>query len=201
MILGILSFKGGQGKTTSAMHLAGFLAERASTVLIDADINESALIWARKSELLKFTVVPEEETASVARKFEHIVIDSAARPAPNKIQSIVKNCDLIVCPVTPDALSLTTLRMTIDSIKNLPKEKYRVLLTQCPPYPSHDPQDARQMIERSGLPIFSGQIRRAVAFTRAPIIGGLVGDVADPRSAECAEDYQSIGEEILNLVN
>lgn len=199
MIISVLSFKGGQAKTTSAVHLAGFLSRRGSTALIDADINESALKWASRGAL-PFDVVGEEETASAARTHEHLLIDSAARPEPKKIEAIARNSNLIVLPVTPDALSLDVLKLTLDSLKNVEAGKYRILLTICPPYPSHDADDARRLIEKSGLPIFKGQIRRAVAFQRAALSGCLVGDVADPRAAECAADYEAIGNEILKLV-
>ena len=77
MILGILSFKGGQAKTTSAVHIAAFLSKRASTVLIDSDLNRSALTWAGRGEL-PFAVVDEQQTARAARQYENIVIDTKA---------------------------------------------------------------------------------------------------------------------------
>lgn len=199
MIISCLSFKGGQAKTTSAVHVAGYLCRRGSTALIDADMNESALKWSARGNL-PFDVVTEDETASAARSHEHLVIDSAARPEPRKIEAIARNSQLIVLPVTPDALSLDVLKLTLDSLQNVEKGKYRILLTICPSFPSHDAEDARRLIEKSGLPIFKGQIRRAVAFQRAALSGCLVGDVADPRADECAADYESIGQEILNLV-
>ena len=199
MILGVISFKGGQAKTTTAVHLAGFLSKRASTVLIDCDPNRSALTWSR-NEQLPFKVVDEMQTARVARQFEHLVIDTKARPVRSDIESLEQNCDLLVLPVTPDPLSLEALMLTLEALGEMDKKRYRVLLTICPPFPSHDDEDARRLITGAGLPMFSGQIRRAVAFQRAALAGVLVGDVADPRAEECAGDYEGIGKEILKLV-
>lgn len=162
-------------------------------------MNESALRWAARGQL-PFDVVSEAETARAAQTHDNLVIDSAARPEPRKIEAIARNSNLIVLPVTPDALSLDVLKLTLDSLKNVEEGKYRILLTICPPYPSHDAQDARRLIEKSGLPVFKGQIRRAVAFQRAALSGCLVSDVADPRATECATDYEAIGQEILRLV-
>jgi len=43
MIITVASFKGGVGKTTTAIHLAAFLQGQGRTLLVDADPNRSAL--------------------------------------------------------------------------------------------------------------------------------------------------------------
>jgi chromosome partitioning protein len=167
--------------------------------LIDSDPNRSALTWAQH-EQLPFKVVDDQQTARVAREYEHLVIDSKARPSRSDIASMQENSDLLVLPVTPDPLSLEALMLTLDALGEMDKNRYRVLLTICPPYPSHDDEDARRLITGAGLPMFSGQIRRAVAFQRAALAGVMVGEVADPRAEECAADYEGIGKEISRLV-
>ena len=42
MIITVASFKGGVGKTTTAVHLAAFLNESSPALLIDGDPNRSA---------------------------------------------------------------------------------------------------------------------------------------------------------------
>jgi cellulose biosynthesis protein BcsQ len=51
MIVTVASFKGGVGKTTSALHLAAYFQDKAPTLLVDGDLNRSALYGLAKRML------------------------------------------------------------------------------------------------------------------------------------------------------
>ena len=55
---------------------------------------------------------------------------------------------------------------TAAALRGLGAERFKVLLTIVPPKPSKDGEEARQAIAEAGLPLFAGEIRRAVAFQR-----------------------------------
>ena len=82
MIVTVAAYKGGVGKTTTAIHLACYLQQSAPTLLIDGDDNRSALGWAERGAL-PCPVIDERQTAMYSRdpKFRHVVIDTAARLA------------------------------------------------------------------------------------------------------------------------
>ena len=199
-IIGLLSYKGGQGKTTSAVHLAAYLNALKPACLIDCDLNRSSLAWADKG-LLPFEVVDEQQTARAARRFDHLVLDTKARPGGRDLEAMAENCDALVIPCTPDRLALDALRLTIEAIADkLNPARFRVLLTLCPSRPSHDADDTRAALEAAGLPVFKGQIPRAVAFQRAALLGRLVSETGDPRAAECAAAYVAIGDELIAMI-
>jgi chromosome partitioning protein len=197
MILTVASYKGGVGKTTTAVHLAAYLKRSGSVVLIDGDPNRSATGWAKRGKL-SFPVVdvdsPEADRAK--QNFQHIVFDTQARPSQEDLQALADGCGLLVIPTTADALALDALMLTVDALRSLPTARYRVLLTMLPPKPSRDGEEARAMLEQAGLPRFAIGIRRAVAFQRAALVGVLVRDVADPRAASCWADYCEVGREL-----
>lgn len=196
MIITVASFKGGVGKTTTAVHLAAFLQARKDTLLIDGDPNRSASGWAKRGKL-PFRVIDEKQAARFSRDYENIVIDTAARPSQEDLEALAEGCDLLIIPSTPDALSLDALTLTISALQNLAPNRYRILLTMVPPKPSRDGEEARESLEEEKLPLFAASIRRIVAFQKAALQGVPVCDVNDPRAEHGWLDYVAVGEEMM----
>jgi chromosome partitioning protein len=165
-------------------------------LLIDGDPNRSATAWTKRGTL-PFRVVDERQAARYARNFEHIVIDTEARPDEDDLRALAEGCDLLVIPTTPDALALDALFLTVAALGKIGADQYRILLTIVPPRPSRDSEEARKMLAEQGLPLFRHEIRRLVAFQKASLMGVPVQDAPDPRATDAWADYQAIGKEIL----
>jgi chromosome partitioning protein len=86
---------------------------------------------------------------------------------------------------------------TVDALKSLGTEKYRILITRIPPKPRRDAEEAREMLREAGLPLFKRGIREGVAFQKAALAGVPVNAVPDPRARMAWRDYQHIAQEIV----
>jgi chromosome partitioning protein len=196
MLITIASFKGGVGKTTTAIHLAAYFQSLGKTVLIDGDPNRSATAWTGRGKF-GFDVVDEFQMAKVARGgYEHIILDTAARPNQETIKSLAEGCDMLILPSTPDLLALDALRLTIQALQEHDARQFKILLTMVRPKPARDGEIALGMLKEAGLPVFDGMIRRYQSFVTAASLGLLVSGVNDPRAHLGAEDYQAVGEEL-----
>lgn len=197
MIVTIVSFKGGVGKTTTAVHLVAFLKTFGKTVLLDGDPNRSATAWAERGDgRLSIDIVDETYGFTVANDYRHFVIDTAARPSPAVLKGLSDRVDLIVIPTTTDGLSLDALSKTVEALHEVEVNKFRILLTMVPPKPARDGELARAAFDQAGLPVFAASIRQLKAFKTAGTQGVLVSDVKDPRAHFGWEDYAAVGAEL-----
>lgn len=197
MIVTIASFKGGVAKTTTAIHLATYFQKYHSpALLVDGDPNRSSSGWAKRGEL-PFKVIDERQLAKYAPKYEHIVIDTQARPTREDLEALVDGCDLLILPTTPDALALDALLQTVDELKGLGAESFKVLITMVPPNPSRDGKEARALLMEHNLPVFDSTIPRLVALQKAALAGVPVFETQDPRAPTAWRAYLKVGMEVL----
>ncbi len=198
MIITVASFKGGVGKTTTAIHLAAFFQGKGKTLLIDADPNRSALGWAGRGDL-PFEVVDQWQAETQSDVYEHIIIDTQARPTTEDLAALANSCDLLVLPTMPDILSLDALVLTIEYLKSIQTSQYRILITSIPPKPSRAGDEVKKLLKEADIPTFNLGIGRLAAFQKAAMQGIPVYAVKDQRAERGWQDYEAVGNEILNL--
>jgi chromosome partitioning protein len=193
MIISIASFKGGVGKTTTAVHIAEVLNRKLPTLLVDGDFNESALAWKGRGKL-SFPIVREHELTEHARNYKHIVLDTPARPTPEELKTISTESDLVIIPSQPDALSLDALIKLVSSLNEIKARNYRVLFTLVPPL-SHAGRDAKELLKSLDIPFFKTEIYRRAVCQRAALKGVTVKEMKDGNAA--LKEFEALAREIL----
>lgn len=194
MIITILGFKGGVGKSTTAVHLAAYLQQYASTLLVDGDPNRSVTSWNNRGKL-PCELCDEQSAIKLARNYENIVIDTKARPDTEDLEALIAGCDRLILPTTPDALALDAL---ILMLKAMPENAdYKILLNIVPPKPSKMGEEAIKFLEDANLPVYPFVIRRFTAYQRAALKGTTVFESGDRMGKIAWGDYQKLGREVL----
>lgn len=108
MIISVLNQKGGVGKTTLSVNIAGQLAAQGARVLLlDADPQGSALDWAAaREEDSHFAVLGlpratlHKDIGKFAADYDHIIIDGPPR-VTDLARSAILAAELVVIPVQP----------------------------------------------------------------------------------------------------
>ncbi|MEP7309351.1 MAG: ParA family protein [Acidobacteriota bacterium] len=198
MIVTVANFKGGVAKTTTAIHLAAYLHGKAPTVLLDGDPNRSAMHAWNRRKTLPFEVADIRETARKSREYEHLVLDTEARPGEDDFKALAQNCDMLVIPTTPGALDTHALVQALGELNNIPGVKYRILLAMVPPQGSGD--DARELrteLTGAGVAVFAAEIPQLKAFRRAASQGVVVNAVTDDSAARGWKAYEAVAIEMV----
>jgi len=196
MIVTVAAFKGGVGKSTTALHLATYLQSQADTLLVDGDLNRSALDWADRGKL-PFKVADENGGVDLARLYEHIVIDTPTKPDARELKTLARGCDLLIIPCTPDARALAATLHMVDALQGY-RVNYRILLTIIPPSPNNSGEEARNALSSAGLPVFKAGIRRLAVFQRAALEGVPVNAVKDAYAQIAWRCYAEVGKEVMS---
>ena len=199
MIVALLNQKGGVGKTTLALHLAGEWAGRGQRVtLVDADPQGSALDWSeqRGHEGLPrvFGVIGlardtlHREAPELSQQADHVVIDGPPRVA-GLMRSALLAADLVLIPVQPSPFdgwaSAEMLSLIAEARIYRPDLLSRFVLNRCAARTILGRETAAALADHDP-PVLVSRIGQRVAFASAAQTGRLVHEL-DGATAAAAE--------------
>ncbi len=210
MIVAFLNHKGGVGKTTLALHVAGAWAAKGKRiVVVDTDSQGSALDWSeqRAKEGLPrlFGVLGlardtlHVEAPEIARGVNHVVIDGSCRIAL-LMRSAMLAADLALVPTQPSPFdgwaSSETLRLLHEARLFRPQLIARFILNRCGAR-TLIASEIADALARHEPPALAARVGQRVAFAESARTGRLVSEV--PRGEQAAREVSALAAEIERI--
>lgn len=203
--IGILSQKGGSGKTVIATNLARSLQLRGhEVILVDTDKQGSARDWAATSDKIEppHTVGVDRprvhQELPKVRGYDYAIIDGAGK-VERMSTSVIKASDLVLIPVQPAGVDLWALGELVDLIKarqeatGSPQAAFVISRAVVRANLSGDAEEALSALE---FPLI-GRTHQRVAYAKAITRGVGVIDLNDEKANN---EINDLTEEVLKLL-
>ncbi len=212
-VISITNLKGGAGKTTVAINLAGYLAKYNTVQLIDSDPQGSVLDWyaarkkntTQKSLNTNLTVSEDLFDSSTlkslprkTKKFDYIVIDTP--PEDDRImRTALAVADFTIIPVKPSPYDIRSASKTINTIKEgIETKAIKVepfLLISQLKIGTILAREMRETLKVFEIPILKTEIADRVSLTTAGIYGQTIFE-HESASHKSVKEFNKLGREV-----
>lgn len=186
-VLGLLSRKGGVGKSTLALHLA-VLAQAGGkrVLLVDLDPQGSAAAWwqAREGDTPELEATEPGNLAALldtarAAGVDLVVIDTRPSVEADAAQ-VAAISDYLLVPTRPAIMDLRAILGTLDIVKG-GRHRASIVLNACPAPrggigEASSTSDARKALKAFGVPVAPVSIVQRAALSHALLSGMTVSE-------------------------
>lgn len=214
-IIAVVNQKGGAGKTTVTMQLAGTLGRQGWKVLvIDADPQATATRWAASaadeqpfpasvSGLSAAGGKVHREAQKFVEDYDFIVIDcppAADSPVP---QSALLVADIALVPVIPSPLDLWAsvgIGQVIMNVLDINEAmRPRIVVNQCQPNTALA-KEAIEVLPEFGIPLANTRLHQRTAYRQSAVYGGTVHDLGS-KAAQAIQEVDALTREVLDILD
>lgn len=213
-IIAVVNQKGGSGKTTISMQLAGALSRRGEKILVvDADPQGTATRWAASANdetpfpasvvgLSAAHAKVHREVKKFVDDYDCIIIDcppAADSPVP---QSALLIADLALVPIIPSPLDMWAavgIRQVIINVSELNESlQSRLVMNQCQPHTTLA-QESLEILPEFGIELAKTYVRHRQIYRQSAVFGQTVHNFGTKASA-AIQEIESLTDEVSSIL-
>lgn len=178
--IAVAQTKGGCGKTTLTVCLAGYWAAQGEAVcVIDADPQQHAVKWLQNGngvlqEIVRVPLPRDLPRAMAEAEGARVVVDLIGADA-DVLTLAIANADLVLIPVQDSPLDIEGALVTYRRMKQAEEARrsvipYRIVLTRTQPQTSLYAAISRQLRD-AGLAVAGAELRNRVGYKEGMMTG------------------------------
>lgn len=208
-IIALVNQKGGTGKTTAAVHLASWLSNQKTVMLVDADAQQSSSFWLNSLNFPIENLVesdPEglfETLPKLSSKYDFVVVDGPGSLSETT-KAILTRSDLALVPCQPSGLDLHSSNKILRFIRHAQElrggQPRAALFLSRATKGTTLLREAQEVLLDRDIPLLKRIIYQKQCIADAPTQGSTVFQMAGSAAEQAKKDYQALFEEILEMI-
>jgi chromosome partitioning protein len=213
-VVTVVNQKGGLGKTTLTMQLAGTWAKRGVKVLVvDADSQGTATRWSSSApEDTPFSAAViglsaagnkvHREVAKFTDDYALIMIDcppAVESPVPQSALLIAALALVPIIPSPPDLWAAVGIRQLIETLNTINKDlQARLVINNLEPRTSLA-KEALDILPELGIPLLKTILHHCTAYRQSAVFGGMVHHLGR-KATPAIKEIEALADEVLAIV-
>jgi len=204
MVIAVVSVKGGTGKSTITLNLAGTLSSEYKRVLVvDADPQGSIAGWSeiRKQDepsiLVETSPLVDKKIRKLTKKYDLVFFDSPPT-FKKRMRAVIQSADRLIIPVSPGLADFWSTQKLLDIYREekekRPKLDARLLISRIDKR-TRIGRELRPFLQKLSIPIFISEIPQRAIYNEAWQEGKTV-DRLQPKG-DGAGDFRHLANEVI----
>ena len=213
-VIAVVNQKGGAGKTTVAMQLAGSLARQNFKILVvDADPQGTSTRWAASADddtPFPATVVGlsaaqgklHREVKKLMGDYHYVIIDGPPAADSPVAQSALMIADLALVPIIPSPLDMWAslgIKKAIEDATDMNENlKSRLVVNQCQPS-TRLASDVLDLLQQFGIPMAVSQFHQRTVYRESAVFGKTEHDMGY-KAKPAIDEVEMLTKEVIYLL-
>lgn len=203
--IAIANAKGGCGKSTITMLLAGALAKHLRVVVADSDPQGTASLWAAggkfPAHVTTIAANPRVHLQALRTDFQCVLIDCPPNVDAPVFRAALDAADLLLVPCAPEPADIWATEILLAMCRTqYPKLPVRIVLNRVPPATTLSRLSTEDIMAAS-WPVLHSRLGLRTAYKEASAHGSTLDAVQGRGGRQAREELQALALEVLTLVS
>jgi chromosome partitioning protein len=199
--IAVANSKGGVGKSTVAMLLAGALSANLRTVVADSDPQGTASLWSGAGTF-PAPVVPVTDNAlntlrALATEFQVVIVDCPPNVDSPLLRAALDAATLLLIPCAPEPADVWATKILLELCRvQYPNLAVRVVLNKVPVATALS-RDTLAGVTAEEWPLAKAQLGLRTAYKEAMALGGTIDSVKGKGGRQARDELQALALETV----